>query len=80
VNTEQLVIRDLAQRESRAFYTGGDAILDAYEAALDTAVYLRQVIEEMTIGDGSLDRKEEPHHRAARTRADDEQTMPDSPQ
>jgi hypothetical protein len=70
VNTEQLVIRDLAQRESRAFYTGGDAILDAYEAALDTAVYLRQVIE-----DGSLDSKEEPHHRAARTRADDEQAF-----
>ena len=48
----ELVRRDLLWREqqsSSSAYTGRAAILDAYEEALDLTIYLRQVIEELTI-------------------------------
>jgi hypothetical protein len=56
---QELVRRDIAWREEEGIrrygtslypYNGRSAILDAYEEALDLAVYLRQVIEEMTAG------------------------------
>lgn len=60
ISIQELVRRDLLHRERENIrlygspvtaYTGRSAILDAYEEALDLCVYLRQVIEEMTIGD-----------------------------
>lgn len=55
---QELVRLDLVYRErlgqerygtSLYAYNGREAILDAYEEALDLAVYLRQVIEELMI-------------------------------
>lgn len=72
VNLYELVRRDLLHRESldvqqygspRSPYTGSEALLDAYDSALDQCIYLRAVIEQLTVGDGALDR---PEHRAAR--------------
>lgn len=60
---QELVRLDLVMRErlgqerygtSLYAYNGRSAILDAYEEALDLALYLRQVIEEMTVGDGTI--------------------------
>lgn len=60
----ELVRRDLLAREQQDLksfgaptqaYRGRAAILDAYDGAIDLACFLRQVIEEMTIGDGTLD-------------------------
>lgn len=60
ISIQELVRRDLLHREQENLrlygsavtaYSGRSAILDAYEEALDLCVYLRQVIEEMTIGD-----------------------------
>jgi hypothetical protein len=55
---QDLVRQDIAYRErlgeqrygTKLYpYNGRSAILDAYEEALDLAIYLRQVIEELTI-------------------------------
>lgn len=60
-------------------YNGREAILDAYEEALDLCCYLRQVIEELMIDPTKpnpppdvKDTTEQPHHRAARTLTDAE--------
>ena len=59
VSISELVRRDLLNRERTEIesfgtpvqqYTGPTAILDAYDEALSLVIYLRQVIEEMTIG------------------------------
>lgn len=61
---QELVRADLVARErlgqerygtSLYAYNGRSAILDAYQEALDLACYLRQLIEEMTVGDGTID-------------------------
>ncbi len=72
----ELVRLDLVHRESEgmapgAFYVGPTAILDAYDLALDLTCYLRALIEDMKIGDGTMDAptyKSQPHHDAARLR------------
>lgn len=84
---QELVRIDLVHREkvgqetygtSLYPYNGRSAILDAYEEALDLAVYLRQVIEELTIGDQRVPvthdeaSTEPPHFAAARLHAEDE--------
>lgn len=60
---QELVRVDLVARErlgqerygtSLYAYNGRSAILDAYQEALDLACYLRQLIEEMTVGDGTI--------------------------
>lgn len=77
----ELVRLDLVHRESEgaltAFHVGPEALLDAYDQALETACLLRAIIEEMTVGDGTLDRptpvpSEPPHFRAARGHAEGE--------
>lgn len=66
LNNYELVRRDLLDREHRDTrdfgapvdaYTGRAAILDAYDSAIDLACYLRRAIEDLTIGDGSHDRR-----------------------
>lgn len=58
VSISELVRRDLLSRERTEIqsfgsavqqYTGPTAILDAYDEALSLVIYLRQVIEELTI-------------------------------
>lgn len=79
---QELVRLDLVHREkvgrerygtSLYAYNGRDAIVDAYEEALDLAVYLRQVIEEMTIVPPPTAPERLPaHYRAARQHAPSE--------
>lgn len=61
---QEMVRRDLIWREQEGIrrygtslmaYNGRAAILDAYEEAMDLVCYLRQLIEEMTVGDGRFD-------------------------
>lgn len=61
---QEMVRRDLIWREQEGIrrygtsltaYNGRSAILDAYEEAMDLCCYLRQLIEEMTVGDGRFD-------------------------
>jgi hypothetical protein len=67
VSIYELVRRDLLHREvtDRAnfgtpteVYTGDAALLDAYDSAIDLACYIRRIIENMTVGDGSFDKRE----------------------
>lgn len=60
----ELVRRDLLRRENEdikrfgapaSHYEGSEALLDAYDTALDLACVLRQFIENLTVGDGSHD-------------------------
>lgn len=77
----ELVRLDLVHRETQgdapgAYYAGPTAILDAYDMAMDLVCYIRAIIEEMQIGDGSLDKpthQSHPHFAAARLRTDDEE-------
>lgn len=73
----ELVRRDLLHRESqdiaaygnpRAPYTGNEALLDAYDSAIDQCVYLRTLIEQMTVGDGRFDKPDRPKLAAVRPR------------
>lgn len=82
MNIYDLVRRDLIDREQqdikslgapRGPYVGSEALLDAYESALDQACHLRALIEEMTIGDGSLDRQPRLKPSMARTLGDDKE-------
>lgn len=77
-NIYDLVRRDLLHRESediqlhggpRQPYTGSEALLDAYDSAIDQCIYLRTVIEQMSLGDGKFDK---PEHRAARSKEPEE--------
>ncbi len=94
LSIQELVRRDLWHREQEGIrrygtplypYNGRSALLDAYEEALDLAVYLRQVIEEMTVGDFDLKTASPqpaplpPHFQAARQRTDDETTSLEQP-
>ncbi len=75
----ELVRLDLVHREASgdfpsAFYTGPTAILDLYDLAMDLTCAIRAVIEDMQIGDGTVDKPTlEAHHAAARQRTKDEQ-------
>lgn len=55
VSIQELVRKDLLWSEQHSSftesYTGSEALLDAYESCLELAMYIRQVIEEMSIGD-----------------------------
>lgn len=59
ISLHELVRKDLLHREReerrvygapQVFYEGSAAVLDAYDAALDLALYLRQIIDEMSTG------------------------------
>lgn len=59
ISLHELVRKDLLHRETeerrvygapQVSYEGSAAVLDAYDAALDLALYLRQIIDEMSIG------------------------------
>jgi hypothetical protein len=84
---QELVRLDLVHREQVGIqrygtplyaYNGRDALLDAYDEALDLCCYLRQAIEELTLKPGTEQpaptggHLEEPHHRAARGHAEGE--------
>lgn len=82
---QELVRLDLVSREtlgkerygtSLYAYNGREAIVDAYEEALDLCCYLRQVIEELMIDPKKQQpdppQEEPPHFRAARQRTDAE--------
>lgn len=89
---QELVRMDLIYREklgkerygtSLHAYNGREAIVDAYEEALDLCCYLRQVIEELMIDPAKPQpdptpasppepRPEAPHFRAARQRTEEE--------
>jgi hypothetical protein len=55
ISIQELVRKDLLWAEQQGTlaepYTGNEAILDAYEVAMDLVCYLRQLIEDMTIGE-----------------------------
>lgn len=79
---QEQVRLDLVQREvlgkerygtSLYPFNGREALIDAYQEALDLACYLRQAITEQGLGlqvnqTQSAPVREEPHHRAARAR------------
>lgn len=74
---QELVRIDLVHREKTGTtlhaYNGREAILDAYEDALDLCCYLRQVIEELTIvPPPQTPAPDPPQFRAARERTEDE--------
>lgn len=54
ISIQELVRKDLlwAERQGKLTepYTGAEALLDAYESTLELACYIRQVIEDMSIG------------------------------
>jgi hypothetical protein len=52
---QELVRKDLLWSEKNSSFTASntssEALLDAYESCLELAMYIRQLIEEMTLGD-----------------------------
>jgi hypothetical protein len=54
ISIQELVRKDLLWSEQHSSftesYTGNEAILDAYESAMELTCYLRQIIEDMAIG------------------------------
>lgn len=84
---QEMVRKDLLHRENLGRerygtplfpYNGRIALVDAYEECLDMAIYLRQALYEQNIDPNKVVNPpptragEETHHRAARSRADDE--------
>lgn len=86
---QEMVRKDLLHRENLGRerygtplypYNGRAALVDAYDTALDLAVYLRQALYEEGIDPNKVVNppprlSEEIHHRTARQRAEDE-TVP----
>jgi hypothetical protein len=54
ISIQELVRKDLLWSEKNSSFNGSntssEALLDAYESCLELAMYIRQVIEDMTLG------------------------------